>query len=174
MVAELVEPLRAAHPGLVVKHKTVMTTGDLDRKSSLSSLGAETAGAFATQLEAALLAGEIDLAVHSLKDLATAMPDGLALSAVPVFTGTVATSAETWTFRDTSTRITTGNPAHLATTKYLRPAPAPSDYLATVTEPAPWSTRDAAPAHSGRPMLGHERRLAGSGSTAPRNQEYAK
>jgi len=59
---------------------TVRTEGDLLTDVPLSQV---TGKAFFTrEIEEALLAGEIDLAVHSLKDLATALPPGLALGAV--------------------------------------------------------------------------------------------
>ena len=54
----------------------ITTTGDrvLDRR--LESVGGK--GAFLKEIEEAMLAGEVDLAVHSLKDVPTALPDGLA------------------------------------------------------------------------------------------------
>jgi hydroxymethylbilane synthase len=57
----------------------ITTTGDrvLDRR--LESVGGK--GAFLKEIEEAMLAGEIDLAVHSLKDVPTALPEGLRLCA---------------------------------------------------------------------------------------------
>lgn len=83
MSRELLEPLRAAFPELVFRHRVVMTSGDFDRTSQLRALSDSGQGAFTTQLESALLAGEIDVGVHSLKDLPTAQPPELALAAVP-------------------------------------------------------------------------------------------
>ena len=54
--------------------KSVMTDGDKDRKTPLRDLGGGEGGVFTTQLEQELLAGNIDIAVHSLKDLPTAPP----------------------------------------------------------------------------------------------------
>ena len=51
------------------------------QREALAQIGGT--GVFVTALREALLAGEIDFAVHSLKDLPTAPPEGLALAAVP-------------------------------------------------------------------------------------------
>ncbi|WP_159945318.1 MULTISPECIES: hydroxymethylbilane synthase [unclassified Nocardiopsis] len=83
MVTELLDQLRTAHPDVVWIQQTIMTTGDLDRTTSLAELSASRAGVFASQVEAALLTGEIDVAVHSLKDLPTRPTPGTALAAVP-------------------------------------------------------------------------------------------
>lgn len=59
----------------------IRTTGDRIQDVALSRLGEK--GLFTKELDRALLDREIDLAVHSLKDLPTEMPDGLCLAAVP-------------------------------------------------------------------------------------------
>jgi hydroxymethylbilane synthase len=59
----------------------VRTEGDISLKP-LATIGGT--GVFVSALREALLRGEIDLAVHSLKDLPTAPPDGIALAAVPI------------------------------------------------------------------------------------------
>jgi hydroxymethylbilane synthase len=59
----------------------IVTTGDVN-KAPLEQIGGT--GIFVSALRDALLAGEIDIAVHSLKDLPTAPIDGLAIGAVPV------------------------------------------------------------------------------------------
>ena len=57
------------------------TTGDRQtQRAARSEIAGD--GVFSKELETALLAGEIDMAVHSLKDLPTAMPDGLTVAAV--------------------------------------------------------------------------------------------
>jgi hydroxymethylbilane synthase len=73
--------LRAAHPGLAVEVIGLETLGDRDKSTSLAGLG--RVGVFTKEIEDALLHGRCDLAVHSFKDLATRMPDGLVLGAVP-------------------------------------------------------------------------------------------
>lgn len=60
---------------------SVTTEGDVNR-ASLASMGG--AGVFVSALRDALLRGEVDIAVHSLKDLPTAPAEGIALAAVPV------------------------------------------------------------------------------------------
>ncbi|MFM8718916.1 MAG: hydroxymethylbilane synthase [Chthoniobacterales bacterium] len=77
---EVARRLREAHPGLEVSEVIIRTTGDKDTESDLSQ-AAET-GLFTNELEAALLDGRADAAVHSLKDLPTTLPSGLELAAV--------------------------------------------------------------------------------------------
>ena len=72
--------LRQEHPALVVERRVVSTAGDRVVDVALSRVGDK--GLFTRELEDALKAGRIDVAVHSLKDLPTGMPDGLALGAV--------------------------------------------------------------------------------------------
>jgi hydroxymethylbilane synthase len=72
--------LRETHPGLEVEERIIRTEGD---EQQHSPLGVGDRGVFVRRIEQALLAGEIDLAVHSLKDLPTVQPDGLVLAAVP-------------------------------------------------------------------------------------------
>lgn len=73
--------LRAAWPGLEVTIRVLTTQGDRVLDTPLPMLGGK--GVFTAELEAALRQGEIDLAVHSLKDLPTDDPDGLTVGAVP-------------------------------------------------------------------------------------------
>lgn len=74
------ELLKAAAPGLDVNIKKITTSGDRDRHTQLDRL---EVSAFVKELEEALLDGRIDLAVHSLKDVPTDIPDGLTLMASP-------------------------------------------------------------------------------------------
>jgi len=69
-------------PGLQVNVKIITTEGDLDHEVPLSSFDGR--GAFVRTIELALLAGEIDAAVHSLKDLPSQLPEGLTLGAAPL------------------------------------------------------------------------------------------
>jgi hydroxymethylbilane synthase len=77
--------LIAAHPELAeagaVEIVTIRTTGDRVQNRLLAEIGGK--GLFAKEIEEALLAGKIDLAVHSLKDLETWLPDGLVIACVP-------------------------------------------------------------------------------------------
>ena len=72
--------LRAAWPGLGVELVPFLTEGDRTLDAPLPEIGGK--GVFTLELEAALLDGRIDLAVHSLKDLPTDDPAGLTLGAV--------------------------------------------------------------------------------------------
>src|SRR3954471_3343749 len=74
-----------AMPGRVFDLKVIKTTGDKMQTASMTQLPSaqSTKGLFTKELEVALLAGEADLAVHSLKDLPTELPDGLILGATP-------------------------------------------------------------------------------------------
>jgi hydroxymethylbilane synthase len=76
--------LEAAHPELAARGAlevvVIRTTGDRVVDRPLAELGGK--GLFCKEIEAALLAGRIDLAVHSMKDLPTWLPDGLDIGAV--------------------------------------------------------------------------------------------
>jgi hydroxymethylbilane synthase len=72
--------LGTAHAGLAIRQELISTQGDRVIDKPLAELGGK--GLFTKELERALLDGSIDLAVHSLKDLPTQMPDGLALAAI--------------------------------------------------------------------------------------------
>jgi hydroxymethylbilane synthase len=72
----------AAEAGVEVKLVTISTQGDRDQTSPLESIGGQ--GVFVAALREALVNGEVDIAVHSLKDLPT-MPDPrLTLAAIPL------------------------------------------------------------------------------------------
>jgi hydroxymethylbilane synthase len=75
--------LRAAVPGLEVRLRTISTEGDRVQSPLPEALPSWGLGVFARDIEAALLRGEIDFAVHSLKDLTAELPAGLAIAAVP-------------------------------------------------------------------------------------------
>ncbi len=74
------EALRRAHPGLIIENKIITTKGDVNQSPiPLDAVGKEW---FTKEIEQALLAGEVDLAVHSLKDLPLDLPAGLMM--IPV------------------------------------------------------------------------------------------
>ena len=60
----------------------IRTTGDVRIDEPLPEIGGK--GLFTQELDEALLDGRVDLAVHSLKDLPTELPDGLCLAATPL------------------------------------------------------------------------------------------
>ena len=78
---QVVAQLKAAHLGLQVEERIIRTEGDARQTASLPAIGGK--GVFTLEIENALLAGEIDFAIHSLKDLPPDMPAGLCLAAVP-------------------------------------------------------------------------------------------
>jgi hydroxymethylbilane synthase len=87
-------PLALAQAGMVRGHlaatgavaaerieiRVIRTTGDTIRDRPLAELGGK--GLFTREIEEALVAGEVDIAVHSAKDMPTALPAGLAIAAV--------------------------------------------------------------------------------------------
>lgn len=73
--------LRAAAPEIEVVIQIITTKGDKITDRPLAKIGGK--GLFTKELEAALLEGSVDLAVHSLKDLPTELPEGLCLACVP-------------------------------------------------------------------------------------------
>ncbi len=73
--------LRAAWPGLEVVLVPFVTEGDRTLDRPLPEIGGK--GVFTLEIEAALLDGRVDLAVHSLKDLPTDNPAGITVGAIP-------------------------------------------------------------------------------------------
>lgn len=72
--------LASAYPDLSVVIEVIKTEGDRLSEMSLSQIGGKEV--WTKEIEHALLSGSIDLAVHSLKDLPTRLPEGLVLGAV--------------------------------------------------------------------------------------------
>lgn len=72
--------LESLNPRLEIKIEIIKTSGDINTFQPLTVIGGK--GVFTKELEEALLDNRVDLAVHSLKDLPTLLPDGLALSAI--------------------------------------------------------------------------------------------
>jgi hydroxymethylbilane synthase len=69
-------------PETPIEIRIIKTSADRDQRTSLRS--GTTTGVFVKEIEDALMAGEIDLAVHSMKDVPTRIPEGLCLEAIPV------------------------------------------------------------------------------------------
>jgi hydroxymethylbilane synthase len=74
------EKLVEAHPGLNVMLIKIKTTGDKIQDAPLAKIGGK--GLFVKEIEEALIHRRIDLAVHSIKDVPTEIPEGLHLSAI--------------------------------------------------------------------------------------------
>lgn len=79
MMADLI---RARHPGLAVELKIIRTKGDIMQNVALSVIGGK--GVFIKEIEEALLRKEVDLAVHSMKDVPAELPDALEIAVTPL------------------------------------------------------------------------------------------
>lgn len=73
--------LQEHFPDLSFRIKKIQTTGDNILEVALAKIGDK--GLFTKEIEVALLDGRVDIAVHSMKDLPTALPEGLVIGAVP-------------------------------------------------------------------------------------------
>ena len=79
--SEYIKGLVEEITGLPVELKIIKTTGDKILDVPLAKVGAK--GLFTKELEVELMAGTVDLCVHSMKDVPTELPDGLAIAAMP-------------------------------------------------------------------------------------------
>jgi len=78
---EVIKIMSLKNPEIDVVKKIILTAGDKMSFDSVSSVGLR--GVFEKEIDSALLKGEIDFAVHSLKDVPSTYPEGLEISAVP-------------------------------------------------------------------------------------------
>jgi hydroxymethylbilane synthase len=76
----VIAALTRAHPHATFRVHTISTMGDRDKTTPLPALGK---GLWTTELEASLLSREVDIIVHSLKDMPTTLPEGCVLGCVP-------------------------------------------------------------------------------------------
>lgn len=76
----VLQALKSAHPKLTFTVKKIKTKGDKLLDVALAKIGDK--GLFTKELEIAMLQGEIDLAVHSMKDLPSVLPSGLTIAAI--------------------------------------------------------------------------------------------
>ena len=77
----VVEKIKARHPGVEIEVVAIKTTGDRLQEVALSKVGGK--GVFVKEIEEKLLAGEVDFAVHSLKDVPADIPEGLEIGVTP-------------------------------------------------------------------------------------------
>ncbi|MGH2773027.1 MAG: hydroxymethylbilane synthase [Actinomycetota bacterium] len=115
----VVEQLSGSWPSTQFEIVTVRTWGDRDQSLSAPRLGD---GIFVKEIQSALLAGEIDIAVHSLKDVPTDPAAGLNIAAIPrranpgeALVGATLKSLEQ------GSRVGTSSPRRSAQLKSLRP-----------------------------------------------------
>ena len=79
--AHVIQLLQAAHPGLECIERVIVTTGDRELDQLVPEIGHK--GLFTSELEYALLSGEVQAAVHSLKDLPIEDTPGIVIAAIP-------------------------------------------------------------------------------------------
>ena len=75
--------LEANYPDLTFKIKEIVTSGDKDLKSNWENSNASLKSFFTKEIEQELLDGQIDIAVHSMKDMPAVSPKGLICGAIP-------------------------------------------------------------------------------------------
>jgi hydroxymethylbilane synthase len=117
--------LESLVPAIEIRIEVIKTTGD-EKTDPLSVIGGK--GVFTKELEDALLDERIDLAVHSLKDLPTIVPDGLVVSAIckredprDALVLPLKTSGATLEALTKGATVGTSSPRRLAQLKWLRP-----------------------------------------------------
>jgi len=76
------DQINILNPGIETEIRTIVTEGDHNRKISIKET--DSTGIFVKALEEALLEDTIDIAVHSMKDLPTTLPDHLCLTAATI------------------------------------------------------------------------------------------
>ena len=115
--------LTQSHVTLSVSIKIIKTKGDIIFDQALSKIGDK--GLFTKEIETALLEGDIDLAVHSHKDLPTVSPEGLIIGAIPqrANAADVLITKKATSLNDLAknTIILTGSLRRSAQIKHLRP-----------------------------------------------------
>ncbi len=130
----VVQRLRTAHPDREFVLQRIQTRGDVDLKSPLAEIG--STGVFVKEIESALLSGQIDVGVHSLKDLPSELDPRLELAA----TGPREDPRDALVSRDglplaqlpAGARIGTSSPRRAAQLKALRPDLAVADVRGNV------------------------------------------
>jgi hydroxymethylbilane synthase len=115
--------LKAVDPSLSVTIVPIKTTADIINTTPLEKIG--STGVFTKEIEKALLENSIDIAVHSMKDLETVLPEGLTIGAVPVredsHDALIAKQASTLDELPQGATILTGSPRRKALLLHYRP-----------------------------------------------------
>jgi hydroxymethylbilane synthase len=78
----IADRIRERHPGVVVELVTIRTKGDILQDVALAQIGGK--GVFIKEIEEALLLGDVDLAVHSMKDVPAELPEALEIAVMPL------------------------------------------------------------------------------------------
>lgn len=78
---QFIERLKAVQPDLEIEIKEIVTKGDQIVDRQLSKVGGK--GLFVKEIQNELFSKEIDMAIHSLKDVPSVLPDGLTLGCIP-------------------------------------------------------------------------------------------
>lgn len=76
----VIAELKKRYPDMIIEKRLMTTKGDKILNAPLAKIGGK--GLFTKELEEAMLSGEIDLAVHSLKDMPVIVPEGLIITAI--------------------------------------------------------------------------------------------
>lgn len=113
--------LEATHPGLSVEIVTIKTTGDRVQDRALAEIGGKAL--WTKELDRALLAGEIDCAVHSMKDVETVRPAEIAIAAMlpRADVRDRLVGADSFEALPPGARIGTSSPRRAAQVRHLRP-----------------------------------------------------
>ena len=118
----MVDALKESNLDVEFEIVVIKTTGDIDRRQNLADLGV---GIFVRELEAALLDNRVDLAVHSLKDMPSALPPEFVLAAVPYREDPrdafISRNGETLEEIPAGSRVATGSTRRQALVKNIRP-----------------------------------------------------
>ena len=118
----MVDALKEANPEVEFEIVVIKTTGDIDQRQNLSELGV---GVFVRELEVALLDNQVDIAVHSLKDMPSSLPPEFTLAAVPYREDPrdafISRNGETLEEIPAGSRIATGSVRRQALIKNKRP-----------------------------------------------------
>lgn len=114
--------LRKVRPDLVIKKTVIQTSGDIYREKVFSSFGVK--GIFEKEIDAALVRGDIDFAVHSLKDVPSDGYSKLVLAAIPKRESPndvlVSRSGEKFTELKPGSVVGTSSPRRMIQTKFHR------------------------------------------------------
>ena len=114
--------LKRHNPELEVREVNVQTKGDLHPSLPVGSIGTSV---FVSELQRALINCEIDVAVHSMKDLPTAEPEGLTVAAVPdredPRDAVISLDGSTMDELPSGSIVATGSPRRAALTNIRRP-----------------------------------------------------